>query len=285
MTQQTENGIIDLFRERLASPFIFTYFWVSCTWNWKAIYWFIYEPLKPSLKLQNIPFKWDIFIPLFIAIAIVVFVPWINNFVEFLKRFAENKYNQWLHKHGWKEMISSEEHSIAIEEIANLKSKVYELANNNEDVKKKENELKIELIQEKEKLSNSLTEIGIYQDKANKLKETLSASENDISRIKLENSQLSNKLQNETKTVKLNNVILEGLNVKNAELSSIITMLTEKKSYLDESISNVDELNRLLQTDSVQNSNINLILLHTLRVRAEEIQTMLTTLKKSYEKL
>lgn len=275
MTQQTENGIIDLFRERLASPFIFTYFWVSCTWNWKAIYWFIYEPLKPSLKLQKIPFEWHFCEPLFIAITIVIFVPWINNGVEFLKRFAENKYNEWLHNHNWKEMISSEEHSRAIEEIANLKSKVYELANDNEDVKSKENELREKLNQSQLQISKNLENINKNQILISDLKINLSNREQDISKA----DQRIKSLENDNWSLFNDGVTKDSLNeeisAKNRILESKIIKLKEQKITLDTAVLKLNESKNILNLNSAEPSKLDPHLTNTLRKSFNEIQDAL----------
>lgn len=285
MTQQAENGIIDLFRERLASPFIFTYFWVSCTWNWKAIYWFIYEPLKPSLKLQKIPFEWLFCEPLFIAIAIVIFVPWINNGVEFLKRFAENKYNEWLHNHNWKEMISFEEHSRSIEEIANLKSKVYKLANDNEDVKSKENELREKLSQSQLQISKHLESINKNQILIRDLKIDLAKSEQDISesdqKIKsLENDNWS--LFNDADTKDRLN---KEISAKNKNLESKIIKLKEQKITLETAVLKLNESKNLLNMGTAEPSKLDPHLTNALRKHFNEVQSALEVVDRAIEKM
>lgn len=164
MTHQADSTTLDLFRERLASPFIFTFFWVSCTWNWKIIYWFLYEPLKPSIKLQQIPFEWCYFFPLILTLLIVALVPWVNNAVEVLKRYAGNCFNSWLHQKGWKEMVSNDEHVVILDQASILKRTIHDLTDSLENKQ-------AELIKSKEDAVNKQEEILTLLGEIDSLKE------------------------------------------------------------------------------------------------------------------
>lgn len=164
MTHQADSTTLDLFRERLASPFIFTFFWVSCTWNWKLIYWFLYEPLKPSIKLQQIPFEWCYFFPLILTLLIVALVPWVNNAVEVLKRYAGNCFNSWLHQKGWKEMVSNDEHVVILDQASILKRTIHDLTDSLENKQ-------AELIKSKEDAVNKQEEILTLLGEIDSLKE------------------------------------------------------------------------------------------------------------------
>lgn len=180
MTHQADSTTLDLFRERLASPFIFTFFWVSCTWNWKLIYWFLYEPLKPSIKLQQIPFEWCYFFPLILTLLIVALVPWVNNAVEVLKRYAGNCFNSWLHQKGWKEMVSNDEHVVILDQASILKRTIHDLTDSLENKQ-------AELIKSKEDAVNKQEEILTLLGEIDSLKE------NEIF-FKSERVELKNKL-------------------------------------------------------------------------------------------
>ena len=111
VTQQ-DPTLLDIFKERLSNPFMFTYFWAWCYFNWKAIAWLLMEPVKVSIKLQQFPnkFEWELLNPFLLALVMISLLPWVNSFVEVLKRWAENTTNRWLTKRGWKEMIEAEKH-------------------------------------------------------------------------------------------------------------------------------------------------------------------------------
>lgn len=193
MTVQDDSSTLDLFRERLASPFIFTYFWVSCTWNWKLLYWFFYEPLKPSLKLNQIPFDWNYWQPFGITLLLVVIVPWLNNGVEFLKRFAGNWFNKWLHSKGWKEMVSNDEHLQILDELSITKSRAHDLTNKYDELLIKEKEAKESLIKEREENSKLLSDIATEKERSS----IYEISINEIKEKQLEAEELHLKAHNE----------------------------------------------------------------------------------------
>jgi len=193
MTVQTDSSTLDLFRERLASPFIFTYFWVSCTWNWKLLYWFFYEPLKPSLKLQQIPYEWHYIYPFVLTLLIVVVIPWINNLVELLKRFAGNWFNKWLHSKGWKEMVSNDEHLQILDELSITKSRAHDLTNKYDELLRREKEVQKSLIKEREENSKLLSDIATEKERSS----IYEISRNEIKEKQLEAEELHLKAHNE----------------------------------------------------------------------------------------
>ncbi|GAP76980.1 hypothetical protein W04_3559 [Pseudoalteromonas sp. SW0106-04] len=108
---QQDHTLLDIFKERLSNPFMFTYFWVFCGWNWKAILWLLMEPLSAGLKLEQFSnkFQWNWTDPLWVSCALILILPWVNSVVEILKRWAENTANKKLSDWGWKEMVPQEE--------------------------------------------------------------------------------------------------------------------------------------------------------------------------------
>lgn len=193
MTVQDDSSTLDLFRERLASPFIFTFFWVSCTWNWKLLYWFFYEPLKPSLKLQQIPYEWHYIYPFLLTIVIIVVIPWVNNLVELLKRFAGNWFNKWLHSKGWKEMVSNNEHLQILDELSITKSRAHDLTNKYDELLRREKEVQKSLIKEREENSKLLSDIATEKERSS----IYEISRNEIKEKQLEAEELHLKAHNE----------------------------------------------------------------------------------------
>lgn len=169
MTQQEESGIVDVFKERLASPFLFTFFWVSCTWNWKIIYWFLYEPIKPSIKLEQIPFEVSFIDPLLITLTAITIVPFLNNFVELSKRFADHMLNVWLHKLKWKRMVTEFEHQKLIDEVASTKEKYHKLVDDNIKAQESERQAKAGLLSSQADANKNLEKLSELEEEKLKL--------------------------------------------------------------------------------------------------------------------
>lgn len=121
-----DPSLLDIFKERLSNPFLFTYFWVFCSLNWKTIFWLLLEPVNISKKLFLLESQhpWDWWTPIWVSAILVALLPWVNSAVEVLKRFAENRTNVLLSKFNWKEMVKPDVH----EEILTKKQSL-ELAN------------------------------------------------------------------------------------------------------------------------------------------------------------
>jgi len=235
MTVQDDSSTLDLFRERLASPFIFTYFWVSCTWNWKLLYWFFYEPLKPSLKLQQIPYEWHYIYPFVLTLLIVVVIPWVNNIVELLKRFAGNWFNQWLHSKGWKEMVSNDEHLQILDELSITKSRAHDLTNKYDELLIREKEAKESLIKEREENSKLLSDIASEKERSS----TYEISRNEIKEKQLEAEELHLKAHNEALKYAEK---LKNLETLYNDLSNSYNSLSEKLSLIEAENNNLKHL-------------------------------------------
>lgn len=190
MTQQAENGIVDVFKERLANPFIFTFFWVSCTWNWKVIYWFLYEPLKPSIKFERIPYEWTFWVPLILTFVVTLVTPWLNNLVEIIKQFAAHKLNVWIHDLNWKKMVTESEYQAKVDEVATLKQEKHDLINANVLAQENENKAKEEMILTQKEVSSHLENIS-------KLERDKSKSSSEINNLLEKNRQLILDLSNQ----------------------------------------------------------------------------------------
>ncbi|HEY7864370.1 MAG TPA: hypothetical protein VIC51_00040, partial [Psychromonas sp.] len=131
-------------------------------------------------KLQQIPFEWCYFFPLILTLLIVALVPWVNNAVEVLKRYAGNCFNSWLHQKGWKEMVSNDEHVVILDQASILKRTIHDLTDSLENKQ-------AELIKSKEDAVNKQEEILTLLGEIDSLKE------NEIF-FKSERVELKNKL-------------------------------------------------------------------------------------------
>ncbi|OLF80497.1 hypothetical protein AWH60_03725 [Pseudoalteromonas haloplanktis] len=265
MTPQADSSTLDLFRERLASPFIFTFFWVSCTYNWKLIYWFLYEPLKPSMKLIQLPFDWFYLEPLGLTFLIITVVPWVNNLVELLKRYAGNCFNEYLHKRGWKEVVSNDEHLKVLDELSISKSRAHDLTNKYDELLIREKRVKESLIKEREEISKLLNDIAseklqtsFYKAGQNEIKEKLLEADklylnahnktieltkeleknrNAYRKLVFDNESLNGKMDLiKSETCKLNNVF------KLNSLSNITTPTKNELILAIQSLRNIDKI-------------------------------------------
>ncbi|ALS32662.1 hypothetical protein PTRA_a1450 [Pseudoalteromonas translucida KMM 520] len=126
------------------------------------IYWFLYEPLKPSIKLVRLPFEWEVLTPVLITVAVISVVPWLNNAVEIIKQFAEHQLNLWLNKLNWKKMVTEAQYQKLVDEVAQLKEKQHQLVNDN--IKAQESE-----IQAKKELLSSQAEVNLNLKKLSDL--------------------------------------------------------------------------------------------------------------------
>tara|TARA_B100001063_G_C16731130_1_gene539360 strand:+ start:345 stop:1118 length:774 start_codon:yes stop_codon:yes gene_type:complete len=201
MTEQADSNIVDVFKERLASPFLFTFFWVSCTWNWKVIYWFLYEPLKPSLKLVRIPFEWGVWWPILITVVVITVVPWINNAVEIIKQYAEHNLNLWLHKLKWKKMVTEAEYQKLVDEVVQLKDRQHKLVNDNSKAQASEQEAKEALISVQEDNNKNLSLLSKLEGEKADYSTNLQDAEKDNKRLSAKVSKLEkqiNEIEQET---------------------------------------------------------------------------------------
>ncbi len=214
MTPQADSSTLDLFRERLASPFIFTFFWVSCTYNWKLIYWFLYEPLKPSMKLIQLPFDWFYLEPLGLTFLIITVVPWVNNLVELLIR--EKRVKESLIKE--REEISKLLNDIASEK---LQTSFYKAG---------QNEIKEKLLEADKLYLNA-------HNKTIELTKELEKNRNAYRKLVFDNESLNGKMDLiKSETCKLNNVF------KLNSLSNITTPTKNELILAIQSLRNIDKI-------------------------------------------
>ena len=232
MQPQADSSTLDLFRERLASPFIFTFFWVSCTYNWKLIYWFLYEPLKPSIKLTQLPFDWFYLEPLGLTFLIIALVPWINNLAEFLKRYAGNWFNKILHRFNFKEVVSNDEHISVLDELSLVKLRAHELTDKLERAQEKEINQGQELIRVREEVSTEINKTIEAQDKLNNLEKLLLEAKE----ISARNKDLYSEAQNSLAVVENEKAHLakqlEALRTQLVDIKSANTSYRQKHNLL-----------------------------------------------------
>ena len=250
MAPQADSSTLDLFRERLASPFIFTFFWVSCSYNWKLIYWFLYEPLKPSIKLAKLPFDWFYLEPLGLTFLIIAFVPWINNLAEFLKRFAGNWFNKILHRLNFKEVVSNDEHIAVLDNLSLAKIRAHELTDKLEKAQAKEIEQGKELIRVREEISLEINKTIDAQEKSNYFEKAYHESKEKISKVDALNLESHNSL---IQAKAENDAITKQLTAINSELNTNKNVSASYRQRLIEISEGLKELNKIFIDDRLAN--------------------------------
>ncbi|WP_010606455.1 hypothetical protein [Pseudoalteromonas maricaloris] len=127
------QGFVDSLKERISNPFLFTFSWLFVVWNWKAFGWFMFEPLRFSLKLERFQytglelyFWW----PLLWTFVLVAFGHGLNNFSEMCKLSWNRLYDLALKKFNLKEFVAKEDYENLETENFELKSAIRELKNN-----------------------------------------------------------------------------------------------------------------------------------------------------------
>jgi len=122
MTKLADTGVFDNLQEKLSNPAFFTYCWVFCFWNWKAIFFLFDEPLKFTIKLKDPLLTFEFWQPLAIAGMSLVILPWINSFVEIFKHRARFWLQNWLHEKKIVLMITPVDHEKLKKEYVAVKS-------------------------------------------------------------------------------------------------------------------------------------------------------------------
>ncbi|WP_105258887.1 hypothetical protein [Pseudoalteromonas sp. T1lg88] len=205
---QQDHTLLDIFKERLSNPFMFTYFWVFCGWNWKAIAWLLMEPLRISIKLQQFPskFEWNLLDPFLLAGLMVALLPWLNSLVEVLKRLAENTTNKLLNRLGWKEMVAQEKYQEVEQQLRAARATISELEVAMESSQRKIENLgadlqtKVEELTEVKNQIDSTRAVNIHNDE---LRRDLDESKNEIKRLKESNAELNKKAKSSNSHGKL----------------------------------------------------------------------------------
>ncbi|QUI70516.1 hypothetical protein [Pseudoalteromonas sp. M8] len=172
------QGFVDSLKERISNPFLFTFSWLFVVWNWKAFGWFMFEPLKFSLKLERFQytgielyFWW----PLFMTFLVVIFGHSLNNFAEICKRSWDYLYASLLKKLGWKEYVDKIEHDQLQDETQKLKERNRELIH---------------------QLQNSDNEKRDYLEQISALNKSQGSSETELEHLKQEKLKLVTELTN-----------------------------------------------------------------------------------------
>lgn len=175
MAQIEESAtVVDWFKERLASPFLFTYTLIAVAYNWKFIGWVLYQPLKFEDKVLRIesgtaPVFFYICMPLLITFLVLIAAPLANNLGEFSVKFANRSLSALLNKFKWDEYIKvSQFNEIQVEKQALARQNI-ELDSNNTDLTKKYHKLSDDNLTLREQLESLTDSFNKQTDSYNEL--------------------------------------------------------------------------------------------------------------------
>lgn len=110
MIENTQSTLFDNLKQRLTNPFLFTYFWLFCTYNYKLFLYLWMEPLKMSEKLIYVEHRWDLVHPLFFALIAIVFFSFMDVVVDYIKESAERVKRLLFNKFGISKFYTMEEY-------------------------------------------------------------------------------------------------------------------------------------------------------------------------------
>ncbi|MBQ4846196.1 hypothetical protein [Pseudoalteromonas sp. MMG005] len=211
MSFQDAQGIINSLKERISNPFMFTYSWLFIVCNWKAVGWFLFEPLTFSLKLQRFEYtSLEVYLlkPLMFTFLFLVIAHALNNFAEICKHFWDYLYAKVLMYLGWKEFVDKETHNKLLDEKLKIEGEIRQLAL---EVRRAEDSEKTYL----NKVSELNIQVGKYQELIEANQTKLTISENQIAKLttqleKYENSEVPTnptKTQEETNQSNVNDTL------------------------------------------------------------------------------
>lgn len=117
-----DTGISENLKQKMTNPFMFTFFWVFCSWNIKNILYVLYMPLKIDQSFKNLEGEWWLWSPLFVSLILVVTLPWLNNLIEFVRQKADNVLNSQLHKRKVQEFVPLYAFNAQLEAVRGIAS-------------------------------------------------------------------------------------------------------------------------------------------------------------------
>lgn len=209
---QDAQGFIDTIKERISNPAIFTFMCSWCICNWQILGWFLFEPLRFSLKLkgyENYGYSFELENAIWVWLAIVILSPFVNNSVDFILRAWDQLFNIVLKSINWKELVEASKYNNELKRADNL------------EIEQRKNKREIDaLLDEKQTLEKD------NSDKASAI--------NKLNEQSVELEKEKNNLLNELKTLK-NDLKLSDRKKEQAEkqLNENIENYNSQRAALD----------------------------------------------------
>lgn len=170
MQEVAQVTFFENLKEKISNPFLFTYFWVFCSFNYQNILILFYEPLKMSTKMARLSGAWEVAMPIWITIGIILLSPIPNNLIEYYRQVWERILAWCLNATKLKEMVSLEKYDLLKNQLIELKSQYNISINRVEEANNKLNNYKEQFESKR----------NAEQEELNKLKESLSVITKEI---------------------------------------------------------------------------------------------------------
>lgn len=118
MQQIADTGIFENLKEKIASPLLFSYFCVFCSWNIEHILYLFYMPLKIDKRWDDLYAEWSVWWPILITLILVAVLPWLNNVVEIWKRIAHKHLQDYLTRKELQTPVSYDKHQKVLDQLS-----------------------------------------------------------------------------------------------------------------------------------------------------------------------
>lgn len=124
MQNQESFSFLDLIQNRISNPAILTFTWVLIICNWQAVGWFLFEPLKFSLKLKEFSntgievFFWK---ALGITALVLIFGRLLSNIVDLIRYLWDQGFALVMKTLNLKQYVDMNSYHKAIDEMNQLK--------------------------------------------------------------------------------------------------------------------------------------------------------------------
>lgn len=241
--QNEQGSFFELFKDR---PLVFTYIWIFCTWNWKSIWWFLFEPLKVSIKLQtyiDAGFGFEPYWPILFTLLASVLYPFTQYIPDYFRIIWSNLYENFKAENT---LIKT--NYIEQERYDTLASKYKEILDVHNELKEQRRELNVRLDETRIELDKAKSQIFELKQSNEELK--------NISRTK-EESNLSltsnlNKLRDLLKTKDIEKESLEN-NIKFSD--NRLKEQQDKANKLENMVTDQQNLNNWLK-DILRNNGM-----------------------------
>lgn len=113
--EASEVTMIEGLKDKIKTPYVFTYLWVFLTVNIENVLILFYEPKLISVKLKHL--EWDVLIPVLVTIALLLASPYINKFLEVWGKFALRTLEAWSNRVGKVKVITYDQYEIKKQEL------------------------------------------------------------------------------------------------------------------------------------------------------------------------
>lgn len=164
--QNEQGSFFELFKDR---PLVFTYLWIFCSWNWKSIWWFLFEPMMASEKLKvyiKLGYAFDPVAPVLFTLIATITYPLAQYIPDYFRIIWSNIYENFKAKN-----IFIEKDYITLEKYDALDSKYRDILDVNSAVKEERRKLNVKLDETRSELDKTKSELSILKQRNDELQD------------------------------------------------------------------------------------------------------------------